>query len=135
MKVFVSYAQEDRKIAQQLVGSIESAGAEVLSMRDTKEGADLTSKLSKELRDSDEMIVLLSNKSLDSQWLTFEVGVAAGMGKPITIVSWGAKPDIPFDLRGYRYITYSNLDTYVQNLKERVSAKIKAGRFHSIKNK
>ena len=120
MKVFVSYDRSDSKIAHRLAKSLEAAGAKVFSVKELKLWENWSASLERELRGSDEMVVLLTDKSAKSPNVMFEMGLAAGMRLPIVVIEMGVKPELKSSLGIFQHVRYSNLDGYIRRLSDRV---------------
>jgi hypothetical protein len=79
MNVFISYAQQDEKLARKIGDSLKQAGLNVLDYRREILPGDLWSdKASQALRDSDAMVVLLTPDSTRSQQVRSEIDYALG---------------------------------------------------------
>ena len=77
MKVFISYAQQDEKLARKIGDSLKQAGLNVWDYRREILPGDLWSdKASEALRDSDAMVVLLTPESTRSQQVRSEIDYA-----------------------------------------------------------
>ena len=123
MKVFLSFNHGDREIAQQVTKSLKSNGIEVSSLAGTQAGENWPAKLEQDLRDSDEMVVLLTDKSQQSNSVIWEIGFAVGMKKPVVIIELGAKSELKSNLGTVQYVRYSNLDVYLKGLRKRLAEK------------
>jgi len=74
MKVFISYAQQDEKLARKIGDSLKQAGLNVWDYRREILPGDLWSdKASEALRDSDAMVVLLTPESTRSKQVRSEI--------------------------------------------------------------
>jgi hypothetical protein len=84
--IFISYANEDRDVAAQLARLIESAGWRVWWDRRIPAGRTWRSVLEDALRDMRCMVVLWSEKSVESPWVAEEAEEARRLGKSIVPV-------------------------------------------------
>lgn len=100
MKVFISYAREDREIAKRLVRQLENAGLEVWDDSSIMPGDNWAEKVSQALKESQAMVVLVSVAALDSEWVRREIEFALGTkeyrGRLIPVFV-GRRDDIPED--------------------------------------
>lgn len=102
-KVFISYSHIDAKIADEIVQTLSNQGIEYFrDIKDIDWGDTIDIKVQDGLRESSALLVIISPASLKSQWVPYEIGVAAGRGLKI----------LP-------YLTHPSLDapTYIRNLK------------------
>jgi hypothetical protein len=103
LKVFISYSNHDRTLAERLWGEMHSAGAEVFQYsKSAKAGKSSWTQVLTWISDSDVFIVLLSQNALNSQPVAEEINHAhhsyINDGKPNliipAIIEKGAKPPI-----------------------------------------
>src|SRR5687768_11867714 len=86
-RVFVSHATADKWIAKAICERIESTGATTFrDDRDIAGGDDIPEEIRRQIKQSKEIIVLLTPESIDRQWVTLEVGAAWGWSKRMRIV-------------------------------------------------
>jgi len=79
MKVFISHAQSDEKLARKIADSLKQAGLEVWDYRREILPSDLWSdKASQALRQSDAMVVLLTPEAANSKQVRSEIDFALG---------------------------------------------------------
>src|SRR5882724_10152380 len=86
--VFVSHATTDKWIARVLCEKIESTGA--VTFRDDRDiagGDDIPEAIRVAIKQSRELIVLLTPHSIDREWVRLEVGAAWGSRKDFRIVA------------------------------------------------
>jgi hypothetical protein len=89
-KIFLSYGQPDRDFARSLASKLRSSGHEiVLDVDSLAPGQDWRYVLTQGLRTADALIVLLSEASLASHYVSMEIGLARAYaneaGKPLII--------------------------------------------------
>lgn len=107
-KVFISYAPGDELAARELranLGDLDVTGC--MDEADIAAGNAITKKLRKALQEASAMVILVSERSLESPWVQFEFGAAEGMGKPIIPVLIGPKgieKRLPVWLQGLRIV-------------------------------
>src|SRR3954470_992619 len=74
-QVFISHATADKWIARTICEKLEAAGAATFrDDRDIKGGDDIPDEIRRQIKRSKEMLVLLTPKSVDRDWVRFEVG-------------------------------------------------------------
>jgi hypothetical protein len=105
MKVFLSYAPSDRKVAKELAAHLEKAGHNVWFADDALfPGQNIALETGKALDRSEAMVVLLSPEALKSGSVQQEIGFALGApqfrGRLIPVM---VKPtdDIPWILKKF----------------------------------
>jgi hypothetical protein len=76
VRVFVSYASQDRAFAERLVNDLKAAGAEVWwDVSGIAEG-DFLDKINEALRNCQWLILVLTQHAIDSKWVNLEVNAA-----------------------------------------------------------
>ncbi len=105
-KVFISFSAKDKHIADSLTRELAKAGDEVSSAALLVEGpSDIKLGIADAMRESDEVIAIVSKNSVRSEWLSFEVGIAAGLGKKLIPVVVGIAPsELPPVLRSFQTV-------------------------------
>ncbi|HZE63679.1 MAG TPA: toll/interleukin-1 receptor domain-containing protein [Pyrinomonadaceae bacterium] len=82
IRVFVSYAREDKGPASELIGQLSrQSNFHVFTTDKMSAGENWQSKIKKELSKSDYFLVILSPTSIESKWVQFELGAAWGLNK------------------------------------------------------
>jgi hypothetical protein len=77
MKVFISYAQSDERLAEKIAESLKQAGITIRDYRQEMLPGELWSeKASQALRDSDAMVVLLTPEAARSKQVRSEIDYA-----------------------------------------------------------
>jgi hypothetical protein len=98
--VFLSYAMEDRASARKIARILSShRRLRVFTGDQLSAGEDWAAMLKSELQTCDIFFVLLSARSLASDWILSELGAAWSLGKfivPVTVHS-GLKAKLPAD--------------------------------------
>jgi hypothetical protein len=101
------------------------AGIEVLPLvvveADTQ-SSGIRAMILQRVRDSDEVIVLLTDNSADSSWVRYEIGAADSMDKRLTpvVVNEGVEQRVP--MVGKHFVKYADLPKYISSLKRRAQA-------------
>jgi hypothetical protein len=113
---------KDIDLARDLAHRLESAGIKVNSLG--KPSAEsISSKITRELSSADEVFVILTDESVNSSKLMFEIGAASSLRKRITPVVVGLTPDqVPPLIRSLKYIKYPELERYLADLEKRAKA-------------
>src|SRR6185503_17531729 len=104
-KVFISYSHSDQEWARKFAEVLAHSGIEVwFDEFNINPGEPLVDALEKGLRESDAVVLLLSEENINRPNLFFEVGAALGMNKAII-------PVVPRDFE------YSRLPLPLQRIK------------------
>ncbi len=82
MKIFLSYAQKDATLASQLAERLKKKGFTVwTSGEEVMPGDNWAKKIGKALDESELMIILLTPRALESEWLRQDIDYALGSKK------------------------------------------------------
>ncbi len=107
-KVFLSYARGDETAAQELRAELRDVDlAGWMDESDIASGDVISQKIKEALESASVVVVLLSERSLKSPWVQFELGAAFGLGKrivPVFIGRKGGEQSLPDLLRGTMYL-------------------------------
>ena len=123
-KVFISSTLKDIDLARDLAHRLESAGIKVNSVdKKLVSGAAIPIKIARELRQADEVFVILTEESVNSSSLMFEIGAAASLRKRITPVVVGLeRSEVPSLIKKLKYVKYPDLGRYIADLERRAKA-------------
>ena len=123
-KVFISATHKDMDLARDLAHRLEEAGVKVFSVEQTVvPGEQIVTKVNRGLRQADEVIVILTDSSINSPGVISEMGAAFGLHKRVTPVVVGIEPeDLPSLVKQMQYIRYADLYDYIAELKKRAKA-------------
>ncbi|WP_260483706.1 TIR domain-containing protein [Sphingomicrobium flavum] len=105
--IFLSYAREDRAIAERLGSAIEAAGKSVWWDRHIKGGSQFSKDIERELHAATHVLVLWSAASVESRWVRDEASHAADAGHLIGATIDGTPAPLGFgqfhtvDLQGW----------------------------------
>lgn len=123
-QVFVSHATADKWIATTFCEKIEAIGASTFrDDRDINGGDDIPDEIRSQIKQSRELVVLLTPESVDRPWVLLEVGAAWGLRKNYRIVpvlchvTVDAIPDI---IKGKKAFLINDFDQYLKELQKRV---------------
>lgn len=123
-QVFISHATNDKWIAKAICEKIEEIGATTFrDDRDIAGGDDIPEEIRRQIKQSREVVVLLTPQSVNRQWVTLEVGAAWGWSKSVRIVliMYHVQVDpIPDMIKNKKAILLNDFDQYVSELSERV---------------
>src|SRR5947199_6009868 len=85
--VFISHSSQDSWIARVMAEKMAARGAETwLDVKDLEGGDILDQEVLKGIDACQEAVVLISSKSVGSQWVIFEIGATWGQHKRVTPV-------------------------------------------------
>jgi hypothetical protein len=86
MKIFISHKQEDALTANQMASELRAMNVDYyLDLLDStviQSGRELTNHIRKNLNNCTDIIVVMSSLTRHSQWVPFEVGMAAQIDMP-----------------------------------------------------
>lgn len=112
MKVFISHALTDTKLAKRVADSLKEAGLQVWDVSDVLPGDNWAAEAGHALQESDAMVVLLTPDSLRAPNVSHEIGYALGRedyrGRLIPVIA--ATPEelpqheIPWVLKRFQMI-------------------------------
>jgi uridine kinase len=123
-RVFISYTHDDEDIARKLIDRLRAtATLEWIDQSDIGTGEHVAAKIKESLKTASAMVVLLSERSLTSKWIQFELGAAISIGLPIVPVFVGKAPreGVPDWLKQFTYV-----DTKDRHLADVVTELVKA---------
>lgn len=123
-KIFISASYKDRALARDLMKRLREAGVSVAHSESALSAGSPDEKIfMRLLKDADEMIVLLTNNSVDDFWRMFEIGAASSLRKQITPVIVGLEEtELPPVIRQLKYIGYDQLSKYISTIEKRAKA-------------
>jgi hypothetical protein len=123
-QVFVSHATADKWLAKTICEKIEQTGATTFrDDRDIRGGDDIPDEIRRQIKQSKEIVVLLTPESVNRQWVTLEVGAAWGWSKRMRIVlimCHVSVDPIPDMMKSKKAIPLNDLDGYLSELATRV---------------
>lgn len=122
-KIFISSSYKDIDLARDLEQRLEKAGLDAYRIDKIISAESIEKSIMKNLNDADEVVVLLTDKSVANPWLMYEMGAASSLRKRITPVVVGLKPnELPSIIRSMEYIKYPELPKYISALEKRAKA-------------
>jgi hypothetical protein len=125
MKVFISHASTDAKLARRVAETLRDAGFQVWDDSQILPGENWGEKLAEALQESEAMVVLLTPNSIHSPNINHEVGYALGnedyKGRVISVLAAppGTLPPegIPWVLHKFRMIHLRDQERDEEGLK------------------
>jgi nucleoside 2-deoxyribosyltransferase len=123
-KVYISSSSRDADLAHDLAKRLDKSGLKVIAPTPA-EGVNeleyISVRIREALRTADEVIMILTKNSVDSQWLLFEMGYATSLGKHVTPLIQGIEPkELPEIIKQMEYVKYADLDQYISKLQQHV---------------
>lgn len=120
MKVFISHKREDLELAKKIVNQLNLLKVpcylDELDHYIYDSDKDLTSHIKSKMHDCTDLLVLMTNKTKDSWWVPFEIGMAADRNYP-TITYRNTLEKLPDYLSFWPQITNLNeLIIYKDNI-------------------
>lgn len=122
MKVFISHSSRDKWIARKISQEIEELGVSTfLDEKNIETGDSIDGAIGAHLKDSDELLMLLSPTSITSPWVLIEIGGAKALGKRLVPILLHVPPnDVPSPLRDYLARDLNDVDKYYDELRARL---------------
>jgi TIR domain len=120
-RVFISHSFVDKWIAGRIRDDLEARGVTAyLAEKDLATGAEIVPTISEELRDSDELLILLTPASVKSDWVVAEMYMALAYSKPwVAIRMHVGENDIPRLLKPYLARDLNDIDRYYAEVDSR----------------
>ena len=121
--VFLSHSSRDAWLSRLIKEKIEAAIPKASVWLDEMTlmgGQELTAALAEGIDKADELIVLVGNESLRSQWVSWEIGLAVGFKKRITPLLNNVDHDAMAPLKGIKSYELNLFDRFMLELKSRV---------------
>lgn len=120
--LFLSFATADRLDAQVIARCVEGADLRLFfSDESIMAGEEFRDRIRKAIRNSCEVAVLASPRSLVRKWVHDEYTLAWGLEKPLTpVLRDCSEHDLPEPLRGFQSIPFERVADYVRDLSARV---------------
>jgi len=119
-KVFISSTQRDIDVARDLARRLEDAGIKVFAVETSVPEESATASITRSLRDADEVIAILTDNSVNSQKVIYEMGAASGLHKRVTpLVVNVEESEIPPFVKNY--VRFAELPAYISELSKRAT--------------
>src|SRR3989442_71983 len=112
--VFISHSSFDLWVANQMAKELTALGAQVwLDEKDLEGGDILLEKIISGIDACQEAIVLVSPKSVKSQWVAFEIGAVRGQHKRVTPILNNVSPDAIAPMKGVKAVDLNRFDQFL----------------------
>ena len=95
-RIFLSYAREDRRLAEKLARVLEDAGHGVWWDRHIDGGEEFAAEIEAELDQANAVVVLWSKDSVKSRWVRDEAAVGGDTGRLVPVSVDGSLPPMGF---------------------------------------
>jgi len=118
--VFISATRADIELARDIARRIKEAGVRVFPVEKSATlGQNILSTFKKELHEADEVIVLLTGRSVDSPSIISEIGAAHGLNKRVTPILINVEPRQVPPFVSKDYVKFTDLPKYISGLRKR----------------
>jgi hypothetical protein len=123
-KVFISFSVKDIDLARDISRRLKEAGIDVYSVdKSAVPGEAIFNKITVDLGRADEVLLILTDNSIDNPKLMYELGAATSLRKRVTPVIVGLEPNkLPSLMKGLNFVKYTDLPKYISDLEKRVRA-------------
>lgn len=121
-QVLISSTPRDKDLAENLAQSVRETGAEVLSVVQIQ-GEAINFNLRRALQKADEIVFILTERSLNDPYLLLEMGAAFSLRTRFTSILVGVEDsEIPSLIAQFPHVRYSGLRRYLSELKARAKS-------------
>lgn len=118
--IFISSTRDDLELARDLARRLKEAGIKVFPVeKSSTPGHNVLSKFKKDLREADEVVVLLTGRSIQHPGVFSEIGAAYGLNKRVTPVLVNVEPKQLPQFIGKHFVRFGELPKYISKLKKR----------------
>jgi TIR domain len=119
--VFISHSYKDIWIATIIAEKVSALGAYPWIDEKALEGGDvIVEEIRRGIDACREAIVLVSQYSVASQWVPFEIGAAWSQHKRVTPVLINVEPEAIAPIKGIKAIPINHLESFFSQLKARI---------------
>jgi hypothetical protein len=121
MKVFISHASADKRIARRIADELHAIGVDTfLDENNLSTGDDFEHTIQRELARCDDFLVLLTKRSIGREWVLIELGGALALRKRIVPILHLIEPEqIPGAIGKNLARRLSDIGRYYDELRER----------------
>src|SRR5437588_5509812 len=118
-KVFINHTQKDGDLAIDLARRLKEAGVKVFPVEKSAVNAEsVITTVNLGLQTADEVIVIVTDSSVNSPGLNSQTGAALGRGKRVTSIVVGIEDtDLPPFIG--KYVRYADLHEYISTVARR----------------
>jgi hypothetical protein len=126
--VFISSTREDIELARDLERRLKEVVVKPKVRvypveKSATLGSDILSRFKKELREADEVVVLLTGRSVDNSRVISEMGAAFGLNKRVTPVLVNVDEEEIPSFIAERSVKFADLPQYISDLAKRAEEK------------
>src|SRR6266849_8198121 len=119
--VFISHSSLDAWIARVMAEKIQSIGVDCwLDEKDLEGGDVIPDEIIRGIDACQEAIVLISPNSVNSQWVSFEIGGVRAQHKRVTPILNNVRPDDMAPMKDIKSIDLNKFELFLSQLKRRV---------------
>lgn len=119
--VFLSHASADRWVASVLAEKIEAMGAKPwMDVKSLHGGSPVVPGILEGIWECQEAVILVTPMSASSQWVSFELGAARGLGKLVTPIFYGVDPAQLKPAADLRHVDLNELGVFLEDLRARI---------------
>lgn len=114
-KVFINHMRRDSDLAVDLAHRLEEAGVKVFPVaKSAVSGESVIATVNRGLREADEVIVIVTDSSVNSPGVNSQMGAALALEKRLTPIVLGIdEDDLPPFISKYEYVRYADLYAYI----------------------
>jgi hypothetical protein len=118
-KVFISHTHRDSDLAKDLARRLEKTRVKVFPVENSVvSGESVIITVNRGLREADEVVVIVTDNSVNSPGLNSQMGAALALGKRVTPLVVGIEDDELPPFIG-KYVRYADLHKYIPSLAKR----------------
>jgi len=124
MKVFISHSSNEAWIARKICEDLVGLGIEVfLDNKDIHTGDDFDTKTNEHIIDSDEILLLVSQAALRSNWVMIECGAARALRKRLVPILINVSPnELPQPINRHLARDLNQIDRYYGEISNRLES-------------
>jgi len=124
MRIFISHSSKDSWVAKTIEKELSAIGADTfLDAKSIQTGQLIDQEIQKNLKNSDELLILISSNSVKSHWVWIEVGSAIALGKKIIPIYLNIPIDkAPQLLSLHLGRDINNIDSYYKEVRNRLAS-------------
>jgi TIR domain len=126
LKIFISHSSSDQWVARRIAHDLVELGATTfLDEKDFETGESIDDSIQAHLKDSDELLILLSPAALNSAWVLIEIGGAKALGlRLIPILMHVGANELPQPISMHLARELNAIDAYYEEVTARLSSSI-----------
>lgn len=120
--IFLSHSSHDSWIAKVIAEKIQAIGADCwLDEKDLGGGDVIVNEIIRGIDSCEEAIVLISPSSVNSQWVSFEIGGVRAQHKRVTPILNNVKPSEMPPMQDIKGIDLNKFDQFLAQLERRIA--------------